>query len=53
MFEAPRSIVEGVKPIVYIGAATTASPVDMPRQRGAILQFLEAAWRHYREACGP
>jgi hypothetical protein len=51
VLEAPRAIVRGARPITYIGVANSAGLMDLANQERRAIEFIEAAWRHYRRSC--
>lgn len=53
VFETPRSLVSGSRPIEFFAVSAIANPVEGERARATALQFLREAWRHYREVCTP
>jgi hypothetical protein len=49
--EAPMSLIDGVRPITYIGVAGSMGPIDIARHEQNAIDFVTAGWRHYRNAC--
>ena len=53
MLETPRALVQGIRPITYLGVAFESTPMDLSRQEIRAFEFLEAGWRLYQRACAP
>jgi hypothetical protein len=51
LVESPIAVLDGIRPITYIGVAADASRIIIPEQERRAVEFLETAWRHYERAC--
>ena len=51
LFEAPRAIVRGARPITYMGVASDVGRLLLTEQEERAEEFLREAWRHYERSC--